>query len=218
MHTNYVTKPLGICTVLIAGTNIDDYVEEGVYVFSYANRPSGLPSGVNGNGWLIVFNNDSRDYTKQIWISMGSSKTHDNRLPICMRGLFGESGYSEWSMRGGGGNKCLLLSGKGGGLNGTDLSFNEAGADKRHESDHTRGYGLFSCRYSLYPGGADGISRDRNAGKGRVWHNFVQKQHHILSGAGAPLRRNGGTRIQMLVHSRYLEAMGRDMIGKGVAA
>ena len=98
MHTNYVTKPLGICTVLIAGTNIDDYVEEGVYVFSYANRPSGLPSGVNGNGWLIVFNNDSRDYTKQIWISMGSSKTHDNRLPICMRGLFGESGYSEWSM------------------------------------------------------------------------------------------------------------------------
>lgn len=98
MISKQITKPLGIITVTESGTNIDDYVEEGIFFFSYANRPSGLPAEVNGNGWLIVFNNDKRDYTKQIWISMGSSKIHDNRLPICMRGLFGENGYSDWSM------------------------------------------------------------------------------------------------------------------------
>ena len=125
MVNKYVTKPISIMDVLTPDTSVDDYVEEGVFFFSYANRPSGLPVGVNGNGWLIVLNSINRDYTKQIWISMGSSKTHDNRLPICMRGLFGESGYSDWSMLYsrsiedilGGGNKCLSLSKKGGGLN-----------------------------------------------------------------------------------------------------
>ena len=100
MINKHTTNPLGNITSFEANTNIDDYTESGIYFFNYARRPSGLPEIVNGNGWCLVLNDGSIDsqYIKQIWISMGSNKTHDNRLPICMRGKFGNNGWSDWSM------------------------------------------------------------------------------------------------------------------------
>ena len=96
MINTLATKPLSFIADTANGTNTDDYTNAGIYFFSYSNRPAGLPSIANGNGWLIVLEAKNPGYAKQIWISLGSTKTSQNTNHLFTRGQFNDEGWSDW--------------------------------------------------------------------------------------------------------------------------
>lgn len=71
-------------TVTTAGTNLDDYKEEGWYCFySSAVKPANVPAG--SNGWLHVLSNTGPNgvtYTKQFWYRMGTPGTNDYEMYV----------------------------------------------------------------------------------------------------------------------------------------
>lgn len=58
-----------------AGTNLNDYTDEGTYFFSASYTPSNAPSGVV-NGWLKVIKG-STNWIKQIWYRAGTANSND---------------------------------------------------------------------------------------------------------------------------------------------
>lgn len=66
--------------VTVTGTNLNDYIEDGIYFFNADYTPTNIPEGVNG--WLQVFtigkDNYSTDkFIKQLWFRAGTPNSND---------------------------------------------------------------------------------------------------------------------------------------------
>lgn len=62
-----------------AGTDLNDYTEEGVYVFGSSYTPTNIPVG--SNGWLVVLGGVN-NYIKQIWYRWGTPGTNDHQTYV----------------------------------------------------------------------------------------------------------------------------------------
>lgn len=69
-RTNVVTQ---------AGTDLNDYTEEGWYVFTSSYTPANIPAG--SNGWLHVLPYNT-SYVKQLWYRWGTAGTNDHQTFI----------------------------------------------------------------------------------------------------------------------------------------
>lgn len=74
-----------------AGTDLNDYTEEGVYVFSSSYTPTNIPAG--SNGWLVVLGGVN-NYIKQIWYRWGTPGTNDQQTYVRTGTA---SGWGEWA-------------------------------------------------------------------------------------------------------------------------
>ena len=72
VKTKYVTT---------AGTNLDNYREEGKYFFGSAVTPTNIPVGTSG--FLIVMSAGvDNNIVKQVWMRLGTQNTNDNETFI----------------------------------------------------------------------------------------------------------------------------------------
>lgn len=101
-RTNVVTQ---------AGTDLNDYTEEGWYVFNSSHTPANIPAG--SNGWLRVVPYNSA-YVKQIWYRWGTAGTNDYQTFV--RSKSGDTWGKWWG----------FMTSAGGTLNGA-LSIGYAG-------------------------------------------------------------------------------------------
>ena len=87
-------KPQLTPITISSGTaNLNDYTTPGIYYFpwstSYVNTPNSA-----GNGFLMVFADDSKSYVKQIFYRVGSNpNTHKDMYER----LFGSGAWGSWS-------------------------------------------------------------------------------------------------------------------------
>jgi hypothetical protein len=80
-----------LTTVTTAGTDLNDYTEEGVYYFDSAYTPTNTPFG--SNGWLEVKSGGGR--AKQIWYRYGTLDSNDHNTAIRTCSVAGK--WSEWT-------------------------------------------------------------------------------------------------------------------------
>ena len=85
LKTQYVTT---------AGTNLNDYVDQGIYFFNQSYIPTNIPTGVNG--WLVVMALGEADTTdkfiKQVWLRAGTPNTNDYDMYVRTRSWDGNWG------------------------------------------------------------------------------------------------------------------------------
>lgn len=74
-----------------AGTDLNDYTEEGVYVFGSSYTPINIPAG--SNGWLVVLGGVN-NYIKQIWYRWGTPGANDHQTYVRTGAA---SGWGEWA-------------------------------------------------------------------------------------------------------------------------
>lgn len=79
-------------TITIENTDLDDYLEDGLYYFSQNYTPINIPAGVNG--WLQVFKCNITNVIKQIWYRHGTVNSND--FEIFVRTKSGSNGWSNW--------------------------------------------------------------------------------------------------------------------------
>ena len=77
----------------IVETDLNDYVESGVYYFSADYTPKNIPVGVNG--WLYVLNSDSGGI-KQIWYRQGTIGSNDYHTFLRTKNTLGN--WSNWKL------------------------------------------------------------------------------------------------------------------------
>ena len=78
-----------------ANTDLNDYIDEGLYFFDASYTPINIPEGVNG--WLKVINKDIsvKSIIKQIWYRYGTANVND--FEIYVRTYHGlEETWSNW--------------------------------------------------------------------------------------------------------------------------
>lgn len=81
--------------VAIAGEDLNNYTDAGLYSFSASYTPTNAPSG-NSNGWLLVMPWKQGNVTvKQVWFRHGSLNSNDFKTYV--RTQIGSSGWSDWS-------------------------------------------------------------------------------------------------------------------------
>ena len=76
--TSYENKgQLGAPMKITAYHNLNNYVTEGIYVFTEEYSPTNIPAGTNG--WLIVipWSKENNDTCKQIWLRHGTLNEND---------------------------------------------------------------------------------------------------------------------------------------------
>ena len=72
---DYINKKVDVQNITQAGTDLNDYVESGIYFFASSSvAPTNIPAG--SNGWLVVIKGDNNVHTKQIWYRYGSTNNH----------------------------------------------------------------------------------------------------------------------------------------------
>ena len=81
-------------TVTAAGTNLNDYLEEGTWYFGTSYTPANIPIG--SNGWLRVMRrkSSSRILVKQLWNRQGNLGTTDHQSYV--RTYDSDVGWSDW--------------------------------------------------------------------------------------------------------------------------
>lgn len=90
LNDKFMPKVVNVTTT---GTDLNDYVEDGFYVFSSSATPVNIPVGVNG--WLMVIGDGYKTRVKQLWWRMGTLDSNDHGFYIRMRGDNG--GWSSWA-------------------------------------------------------------------------------------------------------------------------
>lgn len=82
-------------TVTASGTNLNDYLDEGLYYFGTNYTPTNIPAG--NNGWLHVMRRKttSRIIVKQIWYRQGDRNVTDHLTYI--RTYDSEIGWGDWT-------------------------------------------------------------------------------------------------------------------------
>lgn len=81
--------------VAVAGEDLNNYTDAGLYSFSASYTPTNAPSG-NSNGWLLVMPWKQGNVTvKQVWFRHGSLNSNDFKTYV--RTQIGSSGWSDWS-------------------------------------------------------------------------------------------------------------------------
>lgn len=85
LKTQYVTT---------TGTNLNDYVDQGIYFFNANYIPTNIPTGVNG--WLVVMAlgelDNSDKFVKQLWLRAGTPNTNDYDMYVRTRSWDGNWG------------------------------------------------------------------------------------------------------------------------------
>lgn len=61
--------------VTTANTNLNDYIENGVYYFHPNYTPVNIPTGTNG--WLVVMRGNGDNVIKQLWSRQGTPDAND---------------------------------------------------------------------------------------------------------------------------------------------
>lgn len=95
-----VSSIRNVKNVLVAGTNLDDYVYSGCFYFDSERTPLNVPAGVT-NGWLQVIAeqplNEGRGsgYVKQIWYRAGTPNSNDFQTFIRTANV-GISSFGAW--------------------------------------------------------------------------------------------------------------------------
>ena len=81
-------------TVTTAGTDLNDYLEEGTWYFGTSYTPVNIPAG--NNGWLRVMRRrtNTRILVKQLWNRQGNLGTTDHQTYI--RTYDSDVGWSDW--------------------------------------------------------------------------------------------------------------------------
>lgn len=78
-----------------AGTDLNDYLTQGIYTFAVATTPINAPDA-NTNGWLVVVPwGDAGTNCKQIWFRFGTINSNDHELFVRTHGHQG--GWSTWA-------------------------------------------------------------------------------------------------------------------------
>lgn len=78
-----------------AGTDLNDYLTQGIYTFAVATTPTNAPDA-NTNGWLVVVPwGDAGTNCKQIWFRLGAINSNDYELFVRTHGHQG--GWSTWA-------------------------------------------------------------------------------------------------------------------------
>lgn len=90
LQTQLNNKKDKTISVTTANTNLNDYIETGIYYFSGTYTPTNIPSGTNG--WLLVIKNDD-NAIKQLWFRYGTANSNDYNTYV--RTKF-SSGWSNW--------------------------------------------------------------------------------------------------------------------------
>ena len=82
--------------VLEAGTDLNDYLTQGIYTFGVAYAPLNQPEGYPNNGWLVVLPwGDAGTNRKQFWFRLGAINTNDYEMYVRTHGHQG--GWSTWA-------------------------------------------------------------------------------------------------------------------------
>lgn len=80
--------------VTVAGEDLDNYTDAGIFTFAQSYTPANIPEGTNG--WLIVIPWKQGNTTvKQIWLRHGSTNVNDSETYV--RTKIGTNGWSKWS-------------------------------------------------------------------------------------------------------------------------
>lgn len=83
----------GTVTVTTAGTDLNDYTEDGFYFFPNSDyTPANIPVGVNG--WLLVMGGGRYDFTKQLWWRAGTPDSNDYQ---CYQRMYYNGRWSAWT-------------------------------------------------------------------------------------------------------------------------
>lgn len=81
--------------VTVAGTDLNDYTDAGIYVFAQAYAPVNVPAGTNG--WLVVMPwGEGGGTIKQLWFRHGTSGTNDHETYVRTK-IANVSTWSPWS-------------------------------------------------------------------------------------------------------------------------
>lgn len=84
--------------VTTANTDLDTYLDQGIYTFASAYAPTNAPSG-NTNGWLFVIpwnKTGSVATIKQIWMRHGAVSSNDHETYIRTR-IASQNTWSSWA-------------------------------------------------------------------------------------------------------------------------
>lgn len=85
--------------ILTDGTNLNDYVHNGIFYFDSEHTPLNVPVGTNG--WLVVFSeqplNEGRGtgYVKQLWFRAGTAGNTDHHMYVRTSNV-GVMGWGAW--------------------------------------------------------------------------------------------------------------------------
>lgn len=80
--------------VLTAGTNLDNYVTDGIWSFAQAYTPTNIPAG--SNGWLVVITwGDGGGTVKQYWLRHGVPGENDHEVYTRMKTV--TDPWCDWS-------------------------------------------------------------------------------------------------------------------------
>ena len=71
---NRITNAFEYTNVTAENTNLNDYLETGIYFFDAKQKPENIPAG--SNGWLQVIKGNG-DFVKQIWYRAGTANLND---------------------------------------------------------------------------------------------------------------------------------------------
>lgn len=81
--------------VTVAGEDLDNYTDAGIYVFAQAYAPTNVPAGTNG--WLVVIPwGEGGGTIKQLWFRHGTSGTNDHETYVRTK-ISNVSTWSPWS-------------------------------------------------------------------------------------------------------------------------
>lgn len=97
MKANYEERLNKAINVTTAGTNLNDYKEDGEYYFPYNLEKTNMPSGV-GNGWLKVMtgtDSSMNKFVKQVFFRHGTANSND--FETYVRTSTDGSTWSNWS-------------------------------------------------------------------------------------------------------------------------
>lgn len=71
----------GVIIVTTTGTDLDEYMDAGVYYFGASYTPVNIPAGVNG--WLVVLPGTAA--IKQLWLRHGTANKNDYQTYVRIR-------------------------------------------------------------------------------------------------------------------------------------
>lgn len=93
---NQLEKLSASTVVTTADTNLNDYIEDGIYYFSIEYTPINIPLGVNG--WLEVKTSGSNNIIKQLWYRHGTINSNDFETFVREKTASGWSQWQEFAM------------------------------------------------------------------------------------------------------------------------
>lgn len=194
----------GVITVVEAGTDLNNYTEEGWYFFGTSYAPTNIPAG--SNGWLQVIRLGTA--YKQIWYRLGTPGTNDHETYVRT-----SANGTTW------GNWAQYIASAGGTMNAnlkfnptTPTSFVGIQTYRKKSADAAETY-MSQFGTTTTPGAALYFYKDSGDGNGSVLQNqltltetktTLKKPLDVASGGtGATSAANARTNLNLRMQTFY---------------